>query len=774
MKIKYNSDGSEVLYDGSVYAENILKNNFDAELPPGSTDDDSEGYAIGSEWIDTVSDILYRCMDATEGAAIWIVVAPVTMPSTGSKISMITDQSVLSRVTIWYLLGWEHADPVRIDWGDGTHIDLTGYGGSVATVDKDYSSTGSYTITLTGPLDVISRMDIVNPGIIGRLDDFVQAKRIKSLSVYNTKYVGNIETLKDLSYLEELNISRTAVVGDIGTLTALTALRELWANDTALVGDLQAFININDIAIISLLNVRGIYGDVKNLEKLTSLTFVGLGGSAITGTLASLGLLTALTFLAISNTGITGDLTALSGISALGSLEVSNTQITGYVSDCAAFADTRFTLIADHSLLGVKSATLPSFHGRTLSLVNCRLSAAEIDMLCLKLQESTAEDGYLYLWGNNAAPTSNSAAARTWLLSTSWDVAVTEEIRLTTDQTSSVGLLFTLRLDLGSTLYIDWGDSVYEQTIKGRGNVDIQIEKTYGATGTYPVRFYGDYDGVSLFDISNTNFTGDISKFKCLDNALLISVANTGISGDISSMSYSSSAGAKFLLEIFKADNTSITGHIGGLISTTRTRLQEVTVSNTSLSGDLSATCLGSNTGLCILNIADTTCNIDVSAYSVMKNIKYLDVSGSAVTGTLTIPNQLGSARYLDISDTSLVVALSTLSQRLNIQYLKANDSGVTGNLSDLSSFTDIREINLKNTAVGVTSDAVGPWSDVSIDLTDCSLTATEVDNALIQLNAAGGTGGTLLIAGSNAARTSASDTAYTNLGTNGWAITVN
>ena len=49
-----------------------LKNNTSATVAPTTTNDDSEGYAIGSFWVDTVADESYRCVDATTNLAVWV------------------------------------------------------------------------------------------------------------------------------------------------------------------------------------------------------------------------------------------------------------------------------------------------------------------------------------------------------------------------------------------------------------------------------------------------------------------------------------------------------------------------------------------------------------------------------------------------------------------------------------------------------------------------------------------------------------------------------
>jgi len=60
------------------------------------------------------------------------------------------------------------------------------------------------------------------------------------------------------------------------------------------------------------------------------------------------------------------------------------------------------------------------------------------------------------------------------------------------------------------------------------------------------------------------------------------------------------------------------------------------------------------------------------------------------------------------------------------------------------------------------------------IFLQDLGLTSTEVDNFIIDLEDGAPADGTLVIGGTNAARTSASDDEVTSLENDGWTITVN
>lgn len=56
-----------------------LSNNLAASTAPGATNDindtgasDGVGYVVGSIWVDTTADEAYRCVDNTDGAAVWI------------------------------------------------------------------------------------------------------------------------------------------------------------------------------------------------------------------------------------------------------------------------------------------------------------------------------------------------------------------------------------------------------------------------------------------------------------------------------------------------------------------------------------------------------------------------------------------------------------------------------------------------------------------------------------------------------------------------------
>lgn len=58
----------------TYFVGSTVLNEFDGDGPPGTDDDAADGYSVGSVWIDRTSSPMeaYRCVDATEGAAIWL------------------------------------------------------------------------------------------------------------------------------------------------------------------------------------------------------------------------------------------------------------------------------------------------------------------------------------------------------------------------------------------------------------------------------------------------------------------------------------------------------------------------------------------------------------------------------------------------------------------------------------------------------------------------------------------------------------------------------
>jgi hypothetical protein len=55
-----------------VIKRNGILNVYNKTTAPTSTDDNADGYNVGSRWVDTTNDAHYVCVDSSVGAAIWI------------------------------------------------------------------------------------------------------------------------------------------------------------------------------------------------------------------------------------------------------------------------------------------------------------------------------------------------------------------------------------------------------------------------------------------------------------------------------------------------------------------------------------------------------------------------------------------------------------------------------------------------------------------------------------------------------------------------------
>lgn len=81
-----------------------LKVNLTATSGPTVNNDATEGYAVGSRWIDTVSDKEYVLVDATDGAAVWIETTQsgtaVTYYNASETVSSTTSTSYIEKVRL--------------------------------------------------------------------------------------------------------------------------------------------------------------------------------------------------------------------------------------------------------------------------------------------------------------------------------------------------------------------------------------------------------------------------------------------------------------------------------------------------------------------------------------------------------------------------------------------------------------------------------------------------------------------------------------------------
>ncbi len=58
--------------DTTSVQQMVKRHEYTATAAPIPANDWSMGYSAGSDWYDTVAQLLYRCVDGAVGAAVWI------------------------------------------------------------------------------------------------------------------------------------------------------------------------------------------------------------------------------------------------------------------------------------------------------------------------------------------------------------------------------------------------------------------------------------------------------------------------------------------------------------------------------------------------------------------------------------------------------------------------------------------------------------------------------------------------------------------------------
>ncbi len=177
----------------------------------------------------------------------------------------------------------------RIDWGDGcatecSHNDLD------IEYTHTYADNGTFTINITGKLNLIKRF-----------------------YAYNQSYIGvKIETLRFMKSVDNLYCHYTASYGDISVgLAPLKSLKILYLKQT---------------------NPDNIYGDLSVFNGKTSTLIIDLSGNIrLTGSLSNFSGLAGMTKLSCSGVKVDGEISDLAD-KPLELLRLDNTGITGYTS----------------------------------------------------------------------------------------------------------------------------------------------------------------------------------------------------------------------------------------------------------------------------------------------------------------------------------------------------------------------------------------------------------------------------------------------------------
>lgn len=293
-----------------------------------------------------------------------------------------------------------------------------------------------------------------------------------------------------------------------------------------------------------------------------------------------------------------------------------------------------------------------------------------------------------------------------------------------------------------------WADNNYTVATSG-----VEMTHNYSSIGTYNIKLAGtSKSDLQNLDFSNMPIIGNLDIF-ALPNLNNITFANSG-NGVVT--------------RIFAYNNTG---------------LSTLDLSNVPISGLLYTYASPNLTSIIFANSGNGVLN-NVQIHTC--NLSTLDFSNVALTGLLYAYNN-PNLNNITFANSGNGILGNTILSGCNFNTLDFSNiplqavvrvennpvlSSITFASSGNGGLTDFRAngCSLPNIDFSVFSTSTG----VSIQLQDNAMTSTEVDNQIINLDTTSWINGTLNIAGTNASRTSASDTAYNNLVANGWAITVN
>jgi len=131
------------------------KNNYVATVTPAATNDSSQGYSVGSLWVDVTANLSYTCVDATATAAVW---QPMSQVYTGAAIINVPADYATAELAYDSLLPYFLETDVTIQIANGT------YGAVGNTVVHTFKDTmGAGRVIITGNITTATSV-IINTG----------------------------------------------------------------------------------------------------------------------------------------------------------------------------------------------------------------------------------------------------------------------------------------------------------------------------------------------------------------------------------------------------------------------------------------------------------------------------------------------------------------------------------------------------------------------------------------------------------------------------------
>lgn len=170
--------------------------------------------------------------------------------SSGTIVSLTKDAD--ADVDITFTLSLPAGATVRINWGDGNTSSVIGPQTDHAYQHSYASAAVDYTITFSGDIDQLTKLDGNSEPLSGDISGFNVLTSLTSLNLNNTSVSGDISGFNALTLFIYLNLSNTSVSGDISGFSALTSLANLILYNTPVSGNISSFSALTSLVNLSL------------------------------------------------------------------------------------------------------------------------------------------------------------------------------------------------------------------------------------------------------------------------------------------------------------------------------------------------------------------------------------------------------------------------------------------------------------------------------------------------------------------------------------------
>jgi hypothetical protein len=228
-------------------------NNLTAPNDPTITNDSGSGYAVGSVWINTSTDEMFVCTDATAGAAIWqkavFIYSSAISPAATNTVDIGTSSLKFKDI---YIDGTGYIDALSVSTTSsftGTvttgNISQTSGTATFATVDVNGGAIDATTIGATTASTIVGTTITANTGFTGNLTGNVTyASGTPTSSFYNLTVNG---TLNAPNSNITGNITATTGTSTFNNVT-ITGTLDMDANTSSTITGLTAPTNSTDAA----------------------------------------------------------------------------------------------------------------------------------------------------------------------------------------------------------------------------------------------------------------------------------------------------------------------------------------------------------------------------------------------------------------------------------------------------------------------------------------------------------------------------------------------